>query len=247
MILPPDTGWDVFTALLAVSFATSFTTAAFGIGGGVALLAVLASLLPPAALIPVHGVVQFGSNLGRMGLLIRHVDWPLVTAFALGSVIGAGLGGAFAVQLPPGGVQIGVGLFILWSVAFRPPAFLRRQGAVTGAVSTFLTMFFGATGPFVAAYLKSRDLGRYAFVATHATMMTLQHVFKTLAFGLLGFAFAPWLPLIAGMIATGFLGTLAGKRVLGVTTDARFHVALNFILTLLALRLVWAGLADLRG
>jgi hypothetical protein len=38
---------------------------AFGIGGGAALLAVMASLVPPAALIPVHGVVQVGSNLGR--------------------------------------------------------------------------------------------------------------------------------------------------------------------------------------
>jgi uncharacterized membrane protein YfcA len=35
--------------------ATSFITAAAGIGGGVMLLAILATTLPPIALIPVHG------------------------------------------------------------------------------------------------------------------------------------------------------------------------------------------------
>ncbi len=29
------------------------------------LLAVMATLVPPAALIPTHGVIQIGSNLGR--------------------------------------------------------------------------------------------------------------------------------------------------------------------------------------
>jgi len=50
-------GWTVAGLVVAASFATSFLTAAFGIGGGAVLLAILASLMPSAALIPVHGVV----------------------------------------------------------------------------------------------------------------------------------------------------------------------------------------------
>ena len=61
-LLPPGMDALVGVALMGISFLGSFITAAFGIGGGVVVLAVLATLLPPAALIPVHGVVQFGSN-----------------------------------------------------------------------------------------------------------------------------------------------------------------------------------------
>ena len=98
-------------------------TAAFGIGGGLILLAVMAMLMPPAALIPVHGIVQIGSNFGRMLVLIRHVDWSLMPGFILGATVGAGIGGSVAVNIPESAVLIGVGFFVIWSLlgfAFGP-------------------------------------------------------------------------------------------------------------------------------
>lgn len=231
--------------LLGLSFLTSLITAAFGIGGGALLLAAMASLLPPAALIPVHGVVQLGSNAGRAAVMARHVDRAALRPFLLGAALGVALGGALAVDLPGAWVRIGVGAFVLWSVAARPPVWMRRSAGLAGGASSFLTMFFGATGPFVAAYVKALGLGRLAHVATHATLMTAQHLLKTLAFAALGFAFAPWAGLIVGMIACGFLGTLAGRRVLLRIDEARFRLALNAILTLIALRLIWTGAAAL--
>ena len=241
--LPPDLSTAVTLALVATSYGTSFLTAAFGIGGGVVLLAVLAALLPPVALIPVHGVIQLGSNVGRALVLRRHVARALLPPFLLGALAGAVVGGGVAVSLPPAAVQVGVGLFIVWSVFFRPPGMMRRFAWATGAVSSFLTMFFGATGPFVMAYLKSLELERHRLVATHATFMTAQHLLKTLVFGVLGFAFAPWLPFIAAMIAAGFLGTLTGRVVLTRIDEERFKAILNAILLLLAARLIWDGLA----
>ena len=122
-LIPADLGAGAAAVLLIASLVTSFITAAFGIGGGAILLAILALLLPPAALIPVHGVVQIGSNLGRATVMISDVRWTIVAPFAAGAAAGVALGGLVAVQLPPGAVQIGVGAFIVWSVFFRPPAF----------------------------------------------------------------------------------------------------------------------------
>mgnify|MGYP001796154935 CR=1 FL=1 len=246
-LLPPDMGWALFAALTATSFVTSGLTAAFGIGGGAALLAILASLLPPAALIPVHGVVQLGSNAGRTALMARQAFLDALWPFAAGSVLGAAVGASFAVALPPWAVQLGVGAFILWSVwgkvpAPGPGAGLAVAAGLTGAVTTFLTMFFGATGPFVAAWTKTLRLGREAVVATNGAMMTMQHLLKTLAFGLFGFAFGPWLALIAAMIAAGLLGTMVGRGALRRWGDARFALGLNVILTALALRLIADGL-----
>lgn len=235
-------GWPVAGTLLAVSFVSSLITVAFGIGGGAVMLAVLATLLPAAAIVPVHGLVQLGSNTGRAALMIKHMRLDLLGGFAAGALLGIVLGGSLVVQLHPGWLQVGVGLFILWSVLATPPAFLRRSGPITGAFSSFLTMFFGGTGPFVATYVKAQKLERHAHVGTHAMLMTVQHLLKTITFGLLGFAFSEWAGLIVLLIVFGFLGTLAGKLVLARIDEKRFVWALNAILVILSLRLIWAGI-----
>ncbi len=246
-VLHAGLGWPVASALLAVSFASSFITVAFGIGGGAVMLAVLATLLPASAIIPVHGLVQLGSNVGRAAVMARFLHAEIVLPFAVGALIGVTLGGLFVVQLEPAVIQIGVGLFILWSILFRPPAFMRRSAGVAGGFSSFLTMFFGGTGPFVASFVRAQNFDRMGFVATHATLMTLQHLLKTIAFGLLGFAFSQWFGLIALLIAFGFAGTIVGKQLLARIDERRFKIALNTILAVLALRLIYAGGMDLTG
>ncbi len=245
LLFPPELGAATGAGLLAASFIGSFITVALGIGGGAMLLAIMASVMPPAALIPVHGVVQLGSNVFRALLMRASVHWPPVLAFAIGSALGVALGGAMAVELPPGAVLIGVGAFVIFSVLSKPPAWLGRHGWFSGTLSSFLTMFFGATGPFVATYVKSLELDRQRHVATHATLMTLQHGLKIVVFGILGFAFGPWLVFMAAMIAAGFLGTVAGRNVLLRMSDKGFKLALDVVLILISLRLIWQGLGQL--
>jgi uncharacterized membrane protein YfcA len=240
--LPEGLSLAAFWALMATSYAASFITAALGIGGGALLLAVMASLVPPAALIPVHGAVQLASNAGRMGLMFEHVHWPALKGFALGSAIGAVLGGLVAVELPPWIIQLAVGLFVIWSVFAHPPKWLSRFPVLTGGISSFLTMFFGATGLFVAGYTKAQNLPRHGHVATHAALMTLQHSLKVVVFGILGFAFGAWLWVVVALSIAGFLGTATGRMVLGRMSDAGFRRALDILLVLIALRLIWSAL-----
>ncbi len=209
------------------------------------MLVVLATLLPAAAIIPVHGMVQLGSNVGRAAIMVKYMRLDLLGSFTVGALIGIFLGGAFVVQLQAGWIQVGVGCFILWSILATPPAFLRRSGMVTGAFSSFLTMFFGGTGPFVATYVKAQQLERHAHVASHAMLMTVQHLLKTVAFGVLGFAFSTWAGLIALLIGFGVLGTLAGRLLLARIDERRFKLALNAILAVLAVRLIYAGGSEL--
>ena len=128
--------WVVLT-LLASSFAASFITVALGIGGGALLLAIMASLLPPAALIPVHGVVQMGSNISRMALLARHIDRRALGGFAIGSVIGAALGalifgvvqqGLFFAGVESSLFRVFLGIILLFAVILN--TYIRRM--ITG-------------------------------------------------------------------------------------------------------------------
>ncbi len=60
-------------ALLLIVLAgfTSFVSAAFGAGGGLMLLVVMASIMPMTVVVPVHGLVQLGSNANRLVLSIN--------------------------------------------------------------------------------------------------------------------------------------------------------------------------------
>lgn len=235
----------VFLVLVATSFLGSLITVAFGIGGGGLLLAVMATLVPVGALIPTHGVIQVASNIGRAAMTIRHVFWPALPMFTIGSIVGALAGGAVAINLPAAWVQIGIGAFVTWSVLGKPPKGVRDWPLLVGTISSFLTMFFGATGLFVATYTKSQELPRHAHVATHAALMTVQHGVKSITFGLLGFAFAEWWPFIIAMMIAGFAGTTAGLQLLNRIDDNRFKFALDAVLLLLSARLIYAGVMDL--
>ena len=242
--VPDDIGLTTSLVLIALSAATSFLTAAAGIGGGIVLIAVMAVLMPAHALIPVHGAVQIGSNAGRALIMLGAVQWRVIAFFCLGSLLGAAVGGVTAVQLPPAVLNIGLAGFILWSVwgpAVATPG--RFKVIVTGAFSSFLTMFFGATGSFVSAMVKTMKLGRLEHVATHSACMVAQHAIKVLAFGLLGFNYGPYAGLVVAMIASGFVGTVVGKHVLVKMKDVTFHRVISVLLSLLALRLFYEGVA----
>ena len=221
-----------------------------GIGGGVIMLAALASLLPAPAIIPVHAVVQVGSNAGRAAVMRHWIDKSRLLPFILGSFVGIAIGGSIAVSLPGEALRIVLGFFILQTIwlPIAAMAAIRGRGlALGGAVASFLTMLVGATGPYVLALLRPLSLGREGLVATHAAAMTAQHGLKMAAFGLLGFAFSPWAPLIALMIAAGFIGTLLGRRLLGRLDERHFSRLVQAILTIVALDLVLRSAWQLLG
>lgn len=235
----------IAVTIVAASFFTSALTASFGLGGGLALLAIMSALLPPLAVIPVHGVAQLGSNMSRFMLQWRAVDWPIVLWFTLGAAIGAFAGGRLYVALPEALLKAGVGAFVLFAVwgpkpkGFAPGA---KTFLFTGAASSFLTMFFGATGPIVASMLSVAKLEKLRTVATHAACMVTQHGLKTLAFGFLGFAFADWALLILAIVAAGFFGAWSGTALLKAMPEARFRQGFHAILTFFGVYLIAAAL-----
>ena len=62
-------------------------TAAFGVvaglGGGIVLIGFMATVFPPVALIPVHGVVQAGSNVTRTIIAHKLVMKQAILPFAI--------------------------------------------------------------------------------------------------------------------------------------------------------------------
>ena len=244
----PD-GVDLAAAgtLVAVSFAASLLTSALGLGGGLLMVAVMAGAVPPAALIPVHGVVQLGSNLGRAVLMRSFVRLAIFKWFALGAVAGIAVGASVAVNLPRPVLLLVIAVFVLvstWAPKLGSRPVPERGFVAVGAATSFMTMFVGATGPFLAPFLSPQRLGdRLATVGTFAACMCLKHALKVAAFAVAGFAYLPWLPLAAAMIATGFLGTLVGQAIVVRLPERAFRMAFRILLTGLALRILWQAFA----
>lgn len=241
-LLPAELSGLAALLLIIAAACTSAVTAALGIGGGVMLLGLMAVMLPPAAIIPVHGIVQLGSNAGRALMTLRHLNLTTIAWFAPGVLIGAWLASLFLVDLPLPLVQLCIAGFILllcWGPAIPRFAIGPVGTLMAASLTSFASLFVGATGPLVAAFIKQQEARRLPTVATFAAAMTLQHAPKAIVYGAAGFVFGDWLALMALMIIAGALGTWAGLHLLARRSDQRFTLVFNLLLTLLAVRLLW--------
>lgn len=248
-VLPEGLDWSAFFLLGGASFLGSLMTAALGVGGGAFLLVVMAEFVAPLALIPLHGLVQLGSNANRVWhtrqQILPRVVWP----FALGA-LGAALGAVwFLGKMDLNWVPVLVALFILW-LSWGPMPTLNLvenpgQTALGGFLTTLASMVFGATGPLVSAWLGRSFGDRLTYTACFSFCMTWQHFLKILVFLWAGFNFMPWMGLAVWMIALGYVGTRIGLIGLHRLPEDMFRKIFRWLLTLLALRVLWKAWADI--
>jgi uncharacterized membrane protein YfcA len=235
-------------ALVGLSFLTSALTAALGAGGGLLMLTAMATAMPAAAVIPVHGIVQLGSNGGRALMARRHIARSKVAVLLAGGALGTLLGSLLLLRLPTNWLQLSIAVFVLWMV-WLPPS---RIGSTSplgmagfGAIAGFLGLFVGATGPLVSAYIQRLGLNRHRLIASAAACLSGLNVFKLLVFGMTGFGWREWFILALLMIVSGLCGTWVGLHALGKLPEKVFRPLFRALLSVLALQLAWRGLQGL--
>lgn len=236
-----------FAGLTALSVLTSAIGVAAGLGGGVLMIAVMATIFPPAALIALHGTIQFGTNITRIALMRRYVLVSAIAPFGIGALIGGLAGGQLVVSLPPALLQAVLGgflLYVCWAPRITAGAPTRTRFFVLGAIGTLISMFVGATGTLLAPFVVGVSPDRLRYVATIAAIMSLTHGLKVIIFGVLGFTYGPYLPLLAAMIAASFVGNWIGRHVLEKTPEALFRRVFQAVLTLLSLRLLYSAASE---
>lgn len=232
--------------LIASALVSSIISGIIGMGGGVLLLAVMASLLEPIVVVPVHGIVQLVSNGTRVFRLLRDVDLRFFAYYVPGLGVGAWLG----IQLYTGqGVAwfkpvVGafVLAFLLWE-RVKPkrlvvPMWLLIPGGIGGGL---LTVMVGATGPYLAAFLLRDDLERRKIVATKAAVQAVGHFAKIPAFLSVGFDYTSHLHVLLPLVACAIVGTFVGTSILTRMPERAFRVAFRVVLALLGVRLLASG------
>jgi uncharacterized membrane protein YfcA len=240
----PDIGPLTFFGLMAASLVTSLIGVFTGAAGGIVLLGLMATVMPPLALIPVHTLVQLGSGATRTMIMWRHVMRPAVLPFIVGSVIGAAAGARLFVELSTVLLEFILGAFILlvtWMPKFGRAGSVRGRFGVLGFVTTFLGVFVSATGTILAPFIAASTPDRRVHVATMGALMMISHLAKVAAFGFIGFAIGRYVPLMVAMIAAGAVGNWVGEKALLRTKEQHFRIVLQLALTLLGLRLLWTA------
>ncbi|MFK7975595.1 MAG: TSUP family transporter [Halioglobus sp.] len=228
-------------ALIPIAFLTSAVAGVMGMGGGILLIAAMPGLLPASAILPIHAVTQLGSNLSRAAFGWRSIDLTLIPALAAGAALGAWFGAEVYLWLDLQWLPAVIGFFILLITWLKLPA-VPGGGQLSlvflGFYQTGLGMLAGATGPLGAAVLLRRNAQRDWLVVNTAVYMTLNHVFRVVAFVVIGFSFAPWWELVAAMILAVTAGSWVGTRLRSRVPQINFQFWFRVLVTLLALRMI---------
>lgn len=238
------------TILTTASLIGGTLSAITGLGGGTFLIAVLyAAGLTPTVAVPLHAGVQLVANGTRTLAYLRHVNWRALGFFLIGAVPAPFLVAPLVVRADPDLVRLLMAGFVLLSLA---PGRLRRIGVhnpagmvIAGVLAGGAGMVVGASGLLIAPFFLRRDWSKETVIASIAVCQTLAHLLKIAAFAGQGFSLLDQWTLLLPMCVAVIVGTLVGRRLVGMFDERRFRIAFNIVLLSLALRLAWVGVSGL--
>ena len=90
----------------------------------------------------------------------------------------------------------------------------------------------------VYAVLVRRNTDRDWLVVNTAVYMTLNHTLRVFAYFAIGFSYAPWWPLIIGMVTAGIAGSWVGTRLRRRVPQRDFHKWFRLLVSVLAVRMI---------
>lgn len=233
-----------FIILTIAAFLTAIVSAIAGMAGGIMLIGVMAALLAPGIVVPLHGIVQLASNFTRTLVFLKHVTWRIFIYYAIPLTFG--IWGA--TKIWSGSLswfKPVIGLFIilfLISRAFIPK--LKNPPMIVypflGLIVGFASIFIGATGPLLGPFFLRDDHDNESVIATLAVCQAWGHALKIPAFLSLDFDYTAHWELLLLMIAGVALGTLVGKKILAKISRRAFNIIFQGLLVILAIYLILA-------
>lgn len=232
--------------ILGATLITSAISGVFGMAGGLILMGVLASYVPVATAMVLHGFIQLVSNFSRAAFLAKHIAWVLIGRYALG------IGGALLVLLMISWrptqvmvfIMLGMTAMLVWIPKRVVDINVERpmQAELCGFLVQTLNTLSGVAGPLLDLFFVKTELTRQTVVATKAATQVMAHAVK------IGFWGVPLLAMLgdparqadaqfppawmfAAVIPLSLLGTWMGGKVLDRMTDANFRTWTKWIVT----------------
>lgn len=232
-------------AIVAGSFFASVANAAFSAGGAMIVLATTSTVLPIAAVVPIHSTLLIGSTASRAAVFRKHVAWHIAIPFGLGSMLAVAIAARLYFALPETMLATAIAVVMLmaiWlpAVSWRPR--IRHPWAVVGFVHSFLSTLF-AYGALLHAVILHTGLTRREIVGTMAVSLSAMGAFKIAGYAANGFDYTPYLVTIVLAIAATAVGTWVGKGINDRVSEKTFRFVFRALVTATALRLLYVSYA----
>lgn len=224
-------------AVLVSSFVSGFT----GMGGGILLMASMASFIPPLVLIPLHGSIQLLSNMSRVFLSVKKINVKIFVLFATGAALGAILSYPINLNLDSLVSTLFIASAIIlftWIPKIQRGVEFRGKFFAIGAVASFLSVFVGATGPLTAPFFINSELDKESFVPTKAACQIPIHLFKVILYLFSGFILAEWALYILLAVPLVMIGAYTGKLLTGKIEEGKYNLLIKIVITLLVGRML---------
>lgn len=237
---------DYMAILVIVVFFVAIWNTSVGVTGGITFAA-MAMFLPPFAVIPIHAMVESVSSLTRTIALRNFVSWKFVPPFVIGGVAGCMVGvplldlNLISEQV----LQIILGVTILGATWVPLNQLIKSKGRsvslFSGLGTTFLTLFIGATGSLVSALVHQNCKDQREVISTSSACMFFQHAVKIVVFGIFGFSFTLYGPLVVALLIASIIGTWIGRKVLIKVPQTITKPMFKGIVTILGVYVVGQG------
>ena len=210
------------------------------------ILAVTSTVLPVAAIVPIHSTLLIGSTTSRAIVFRRHIDWRIAAPFLVGSALAVAIAARIYVALPDSIIAAAIGLVMLvaiWLPGIRWRPKIRHPWAIVGFIHSFLSTLF-AYGALLHAVILHTGLKRKAIVGTMAASLTGMGIFKIAGYAWHGFDYLPYLQIIVFSIVAALVGTWIGKFLIERISERLFRTVFRLLVTLMALRMLFVAFAS---
>ena len=230
--------------LTLLSFFTAMMTSIAGAGGGTVLLAAMLQFMNPSEAIPVHGVIQFTSNIARTWLLRKFVKWGIILKFSLMIPLGVYLGLEIFQSFDEEDIKKFIGLFIIIALILQNIKFIKNLIIssnwyyIVGLFTGILNILVGVIAPLLAVIVKQSINEKKSIVGTLGYFGLVGNFTKIIGFSLIGFSFLEYLDTFLLMIPATLLGSRIGQYLLDKISNKLFFYIFQIILISLALRLL---------
>ena len=230
--------------LTLLSFFTAMMTSIAGAGGGTVLLAAMLQFMNPSEAIPVHGVIQFTSNIARTWLLRKFVKWGIILKFSLMIPLGVYLGLEIFQSFDAEDIKKLIGLFIIIALILQNIKFIKNLIIssnwyyIVGLFTGILNILVGVIAPLLAVIVKQSINEKKSIVGTLGYFGLVGNFTKIIGFSLIGFSFLEYLDTFLLMIPATLLGSRIGHHLLDKISNKLFFYIFQIILIFLALRLL---------
>ena len=230
--------------LTLLSFFTAMMTSIAGAGGGTVLLAAMLQFMNPSEAIPVHGVIQFTSNIARTWLLRKFVKWSIILKFSLMIPLGVYIGLEIFLSINAEDIKKLIGSFIIIALILQNIKFIKNfiissnWYYIVGLFTGILNILVGVIAPLLAVIVKQSINEKKSIVGTLGYFGLVGNFTKIIGFSLIGFSFLEYIDTFLLMIPATLLGSRIGQYLLDKISNKLFFYIFQIILIFLALRLL---------